>query len=229
MAADVTALPSKGADMSISEIRRFASDLQTNAALCAEIDEPAQAAHESLDGVIALATSKGYNFTTEELGASVRFASQILTGGELDRVTGAAPASIDPSIASLLKPWVLPWHPRPSLDQLFRNNSKSFAFVEGTNMSITEIRRFAGDMEINAALRAEVERHVQSSQSPMDGLVAFATGKGYGFTADDLGQSMRPAGKILSEGELDNVAGGGWNIWNMPQLQFLGLLLGVKG
>jgi predicted ribosomally synthesized peptide with nif11-like leader len=101
--------------------------------------------------------------------------------------------------------------------------------VEGTNMSITEIRRFADDMEINAALRAEVERHVQSSQSPMDGLVAFATGKGYGFTADDLGQSMRPAGKTLSEGELDNVAGGGWNIWAMPQLQFLGLLLGAKG
>jgi hypothetical protein len=51
--------------MSISEIRRFASDLQTNVALCAEVDE-------------------------------------------LDRVTGAAPASIDPSIASLLEPWGLP-------------------------------------------------------------------------------------------------------------------------
>ena len=96
-------------------------------------------------------------------------------------------------------------------------------------MSITEIRRFAGDMEINAALRAEVERHVQSSQSPMDGLVAFATGKGYGFTADDLGQSMRPAGKILSEGELDNVAGGGWNIWTYAATPISGTLARGQG
>jgi predicted ribosomally synthesized peptide with nif11-like leader len=108
MAADMASLPSKGTDMSISKIRRFASDLQTNAALCAEVDEQAQATHESLDGVIALATSKGYDFTAEELGASVRFARQVLTDDELDRVIGAAPASIDPSIASLLEPWVLP-------------------------------------------------------------------------------------------------------------------------
>jgi predicted ribosomally synthesized peptide with nif11-like leader len=94
--------------MSISEIRRFASDLQTNVALRAEIDEQAQSAPESLDGVIALAAIKGYCFTAEELRASVRFADAVLTDGELDRIAAAAPASVNPSIASLLKPWVLP-------------------------------------------------------------------------------------------------------------------------
>ena len=96
-------------------------------------------------------------------------------------------------------------------------------------MSISEIRRFAGDMESNAALRAEAERRVQSSRSPQDGLVAFVTDKGYDFTADELLQSIERTGKPLSESELDGVAGGGWNIWAMPQLQFLGLLLGAKG
>jgi predicted ribosomally synthesized peptide with nif11-like leader len=94
--------------MSISEVRRFASDLQTDSALRAEIDEQSQSAPESLDGVIALATSKGYCFTAEELRASVRFAGALLTDGEIDRVAAAASASSDPSIASLLKPWVLP-------------------------------------------------------------------------------------------------------------------------
>jgi predicted ribosomally synthesized peptide with nif11-like leader len=92
--------------MSISEVRRFASDLQTDRALRAEIDKQFQSAPDSLDGVIALAASRGYSFTAEELGASVRFASAVLTDGELDRVAAAAPASIDSSIASLLKPWV---------------------------------------------------------------------------------------------------------------------------
>jgi predicted ribosomally synthesized peptide with nif11-like leader len=98
----------EGTVVSISEVRRFASDLQTNSALRAEIDKQSQSAPESLDGVIALAASKGYNFTAEELRASVRFASAVLTDGELDGVAAAAPASIDPSIASLLKPWVRP-------------------------------------------------------------------------------------------------------------------------
>lgn len=94
--------------MSISEVRRFASDLQTNSALRAEIDGQSQSAPDSLDGVVALAVSKGYGFTAEELRASVRFAGAVLTDGDLDHVAAAAPASIDPSIASLLKPWVLP-------------------------------------------------------------------------------------------------------------------------
>ena len=94
--------------MSISEVRRFASDLQTNPALRAETDQQSQLAPESLDGVIALAASKGYSFTAEELRASVRFAGAVLTDGQLDHVAAAAPVSIDPSIASLLKPWVLP-------------------------------------------------------------------------------------------------------------------------
>ncbi len=94
--------------MSISEVRRFAGDLQTNSALSAEIDKESQSSPESLDGVIALAASKGYSFTAEELRASVRFAAAVLTDGELDHVAAAGPASVNPSIASLLKPWVLP-------------------------------------------------------------------------------------------------------------------------
>ncbi|MFO1162807.1 MAG: Nif11-like leader peptide family natural product precursor [Reyranellaceae bacterium] len=93
--------------MSISEVRRFARDLQIDSALCAEIDQQSQSAPESLDGVIAHATSKGYDFTAEELRASVRFAGALLTDDELDRVAAAAPSG-DSSIASLLKPWVRP-------------------------------------------------------------------------------------------------------------------------
>jgi predicted ribosomally synthesized peptide with nif11-like leader len=96
-------------------------------------------------------------------------------------------------------------------------------------MSSLEIERFVGDMETNTVLRTEAEKHVQSSQSPLDGLVAFATGKGYGFTADDLGLSIEPASKRLSEGELDGIAGGGWNLWKHPLLMPLGMLIGVKG
>jgi predicted ribosomally synthesized peptide with nif11-like leader len=94
--------------MSISEVRRFASDLQTDPALRAEIDKQSQSAPESLDGVVALAASKGYGFTAEELRASVRFADALLSDDDLDRVAAAAPVAIDPSIASLLKPWVRP-------------------------------------------------------------------------------------------------------------------------
>jgi len=94
--------------MSIAEVRRFAADLQTDPALRAELDRQAQSAPDPLDGVVALAAGKGYRFTAEELGASLRFASAVLTDSELDRVAAAAPASIEPSIASLLKPWVLP-------------------------------------------------------------------------------------------------------------------------
>jgi predicted ribosomally synthesized peptide with nif11-like leader len=96
-------------------------------------------------------------------------------------------------------------------------------------MGIVEIQRFAADVNSNAALRTEAEKHVQSSRSALDGLVTFATGKGYGFTADDLGQSLGLAGKRLSEGELDNVAGGGWNPWAHPALMPLAVLLGLKG
>jgi len=98
-------------------------------------------------------------------------------------------------------------------------------------MSINEIRRFAGDMERDAALRAEAERHVRSSQAPLEGFVAFAAGKGYGFTVADVEQGIRPAGGTLSEGELDRVAaGGGWNsLLGHPGLFPLAVLLGLKG
>lgn len=95
-------------------------------------------------------------------------------------------------------------------------------------MSISEIQRFAGDMASNAALRAEAEKYVRSQQSPQDGLLAFAAGKGYAFTADELRQSLERDGKKLSESELDKVAGGGWNIWSHPQLMPLAFLLRIK-
>ena len=98
-------------------------------------------------------------------------------------------------------------------------------------MSIDEVRRFATDLRSNAGLRADAEKDQagKSHGTPLARCVAFAGAKGYSFTVDDLKQSTSPAGKPLSEGELDNIAGGNlMGLWKLPVLMPLGVLLGIK-
>lgn len=74
-------------------------------------------------------------------------------------------------------------------------------------MSISEIQRFAADVNSNAALRAEAEK-AYSQTAPLDGMAAFATAKGYGFTSSELQAHAKSGGKAVSDAELDGVAGG---------------------
>jgi predicted ribosomally synthesized peptide with nif11-like leader len=79
--------------MSIAEIERFAADVQSNAALRAEVEACAKASPpQSADGLIALATAKGYSFTESELKEKVAAAAKPASGGltdaQLDGVAG---------------------------------------------------------------------------------------------------------------------------------------------
>ena len=81
-------------------------------------------------------------------------------------------------------------------------------------MSIAEIERFAADLKSNAALRAEAEKvnADKSHASPLERSMAFATSKGYHFTAEEAKEHVKTKaaakGKVLSDAELDGVAGG---------------------
>ncbi len=81
-------------------------------------------------------------------------------------------------------------------------------------MSIAEIERFAADLQSNAALKAEAEKAQadKSHATPLACAVAFATSKGYAFTADHAKEHIKAkakvAGKELSDAELDKIAGG---------------------
>ena len=74
--------------MSISEVQRFAHDLK------ASPDLLAAAKKSDLDGVIRLATERGYKFTLEEakdfMRANARRAGKTLSDEEMDRVAGGA-------------------------------------------------------------------------------------------------------------------------------------------
>lgn len=74
-------------------------------------------------------------------------------------------------------------------------------------MSISEIQRFAADVNSNAALRAEAEK-AYAQAAPVDGMVAFAAAKGYGFTSNELQSHAKSGGKAVSDAELDGVSGG---------------------
>ena len=82
-------------------------------------------------------------------------------------------------------------------------------------MSTIEFQRFAADMNSNPALRAEAEKvYAQASQSAaVDGVVAFAMAKGYGFTAGEMKEQAKvkaaAAGKKITDADLDGVSGGG--------------------
>ena len=81
-------------------------------------------------------------------------------------------------------------------------------------MSIAEIERFAADLQSNAALKAEAEKAQadKSHDTPLARAVAFGASKGYAFTADEAKAhataKAKAAGKVLTDAELDGVAGG---------------------
>ena len=82
-------------------------------------------------------------------------------------------------------------------------------------MSIAEAERLAVDLKSNEALRAEAAK-AQAATSPatwLDRAVAFAASKGYVFTADEAKEHLKAqaeaAGKVMTDAELDGVAGGG--------------------
>jgi len=81
-------------------------------------------------------------------------------------------------------------------------------------MSIAEIERFAADINSNAALRAESEKaFAQASQAAsLDGVLTFATAKGYNFTASEMTEHAKAkagaTGKQIADAELDGVSAG---------------------
>jgi predicted deacylase len=84
-------------------------------------------------------------------------------------------------------------------------------------MSLAEIERFAVDLKSNSALRAEAEKMQadKSHAAPLARSVAFAASKGYGFTIEEARQHVQARaaaqGKVLTDTELDGIAGGAWN------------------
>ena len=82
-------------------------------------------------------------------------------------------------------------------------------------MSVTEIGRFAKDIEENADLKEELKKAGVDEAA----IVAFANGKGYDFTAEELKAATEKKKAELSEEELEKVAGG-----TMGLVQFLGVI-----
>jgi hypothetical protein len=82
-------------------------------------------------------------------------------------------------------------------------------------MSIAEIERFAADVKSSSALRAEAKKAQtdKSHDTPLACAVAFAVGKGYRFTVDEVKDHIRAAAKEagteLSDAELDGIAAAG--------------------
>jgi len=69
-------------------------------------------------------------------------------------------------------------------------------------MSAEEIKRFNDAVQADAGMQDEVK----ALSADVEGLLAYANGKGYSFTADDVSAL---AGKTdLSDDELDQVSGG---------------------
>lgn len=81
-------------------------------------------------------------------------------------------------------------------------------------MSIAEIQRFAADVSSNAALRAEAEKAYAHASEAMlvNGVIAFASAKGYHFTANELTEHVTarvdPSDRTVSDAELDTVSAG---------------------
>jgi hypothetical protein len=81
-------------------------------------------------------------------------------------------------------------------------------------MSIAEIERFAADLQSDDALHAEAEKSQaeKSQASPLARSVAFAKSKGYSFTEDEAREFAKAqavaGGKVISDADLDGVAGG---------------------
>jgi hypothetical protein len=80
-------------------------------------------------------------------------------------------------------------------------------------MSLSECDRFSADLKSNAALAAETEKAwADTSQgTPLAAVVALAVRKGYGITLEEAREHVKAkaaaTGKVLSDADLDNVAG----------------------
>lgn len=74
-------------------------------------------------------------------------------------------------------------------------------------MSNGEFARFVADLKSSEALRAEAGKILPGASGaiPVEGVVAFATARGYVFTADE---AMAAAAKALSDADLHGVVGG---------------------
>jgi hypothetical protein len=87
-------------------------------------------------------------------------------------------------------------------------------------MSSAEIQRFAADLKSNSALRAEAEKSQaeKSHAAPLARFVAFAASKGYEFTNEEAKQHVQARaaakGQVITDAQLDGVAGGGLYLTN---------------
>jgi predicted ribosomally synthesized peptide with nif11-like leader len=72
-------------------------------------------------------------------------------------------------------------------------------------VSTAEFERFAADLMSNETLRAEAEKHTAAKER----VAAFAAGKGYVFTTDELTACVMAKTKTaeLSDAQLAGVAG----------------------
>ncbi len=98
-------------------------------------------------------------------------------------------------------------------------------------MSIAEIQRFAADVSSDAALHAEAEKAFEqvSQATSLDGVIAFATAKGYSFTATELKEQVlaktKAEGKTITDAELDTIAGGVLGGGSHPFTMMIGMLM----
>ena len=71
-------------------------------------------------------------------------------------------------------------------------------------MSVEELKRFSEAVKKDKAMQEELKKVGKDEAA----VVAFAKGKGYDFTADELKAQAKAAKGELSEDQLDKVAGG---------------------
>jgi predicted ribosomally synthesized peptide with nif11-like leader len=99
-------------------------------------------------------------------------------------------------------------------------------------MSIAEIERFAADVSSDAALHAEAEKAFEqaSQATTLDGVIAFATAKGYSFTESELKEHARAkveaARRQITDDELDGVSGGNGFQTVMGGIAYLAVVFG---
>jgi hypothetical protein len=81
-------------------------------------------------------------------------------------------------------------------------------------MSISEVGRFADDLNTNWVFRADAERYeanANQDQTPLARAVAFAARKGYSFTIDEAREYAKTKGEelglSLTDADLDLVRG----------------------
>ena len=82
-------------------------------------------------------------------------------------------------------------------------------------MSISEVDRFADDLNANWAFRADAEKYeanANQDKTPLARVVAFAVRKGYSFTIDEAKEYVKAKGEeelglYVTDSDLDLVRG----------------------